>query len=325
MTLILDEVDTIFGKRNGTPSETKEMLRGVLDSGWRRGGQYVRMVGQGTQMEPKGYKTFGAKMLIGIGVIPGTLGSRSIRIELRRRRRDTEPIERFRIRKVTPEGHAIRDQLAAWTSAHMEELRVAEPVMPEELSDRMWDSWEPLLAIADLASGDWPARARKAAVVLCGENAIEDESTGVRLLADLREYFDGEPVFTTALLAYLNNHEESPWGTWNQGKGMRSQDLAGVLKRYGIKPRTVRVNEQTAKGYNGAWFEDVFSRYLPSDGGKNVTTSQHYLAPSWDESVINANNKGHVTAVPQIEVGYKCDDVTGKKAQEGERDVLEVG
>jgi len=45
--------------------------------------------------------------------------------------------------------------------AHMDQLREAEPDMPVE--DRPADTWEPLIAVADLAGGDWPARARKAA------------------------------------------------------------------------------------------------------------------------------------------------------------------
>ena len=178
-TLLLDEMDTIF-KRSRAASESVELLRGVLDSGWRRTGQYVRMVGQGASMEVRRFSTFGPKMLIGIGDIPGTLGSRPIRIQLRRRRPDTEPIERFRIRKVTPEGYALRDQLAAWASGTIEELRTADPELPEELRDRIWDSWEPLMAIANLAEGGWPTRAWKAAVPLSADGAAEEESANVQ-------------------------------------------------------------------------------------------------------------------------------------------------
>jgi len=34
------------------------------------------------------------------------------------------------------------------------------------LNDRAGDIWEPLLALADLAGGDWPGKARQAAVAL---------------------------------------------------------------------------------------------------------------------------------------------------------------
>ena len=61
---------------------------------------------------------------------------------------------------------ARRSSSWACASAHgsaltLDELRDAEPDMPVE--DRAADTWEPLIAIADLAGGDWPARAAQAA------------------------------------------------------------------------------------------------------------------------------------------------------------------
>jgi Protein of unknown function (DUF3631) len=40
------------------------------------------------------------------------------------------------------------------------------PEMPDGIEDRNADVWEALIAIADLAGGDWPERARRAAVAL---------------------------------------------------------------------------------------------------------------------------------------------------------------
>jgi len=47
-----------------------------------------------------------------------------------------------------------------------QQLGDAYPELPDGLSDRQGDAWEPLLAIADAAGGDWPAHARAAAVAL---------------------------------------------------------------------------------------------------------------------------------------------------------------
>ena len=55
---------------------------------------------------------------------------------------------------------------------------------------RAEDVWEPLIAVADLAGGDWPARARKAAAALTAEDDT-DTTLGARLLADLRDVFGG--------------------------------------------------------------------------------------------------------------------------------------
>jgi len=40
--------------------------------------------------------------------------------------------------------------------------------MPAGIFNRAADNWRPLLAIADLAGGEWPERARQAAQSTCG-------------------------------------------------------------------------------------------------------------------------------------------------------------
>lgn len=62
--------------------------------------------------------------------------------------------------------------------------------MPDTLSDRAADLWEPLLAIADLGGESWSERARTAARVLSGAGDAEDESLGVKLLSDIQGVFN---------------------------------------------------------------------------------------------------------------------------------------
>ena len=60
--------------------------------------------------------------------------------------------------------------------------------MPTSLRGRAADNWRPLLAVADLAGGEWPAKARQAAAAL--ETGDDAEGLGILLLRDLRELFD---------------------------------------------------------------------------------------------------------------------------------------
>jgi hypothetical protein len=79
------------------------------------------------------------------------------------------------------------------------------------LEDRAADTWEPLIAVADLAQGDWPTRARAAAVAMTSAEAQQEEDTsaGVRLLADLREVFGAaEALYTTSILQRLHKLED---------------------------------------------------------------------------------------------------------------------
>ena len=92
------------------------------------------------------------KAFAGIGdCLPDTVADRAIPIRLKRRTRD-RTVERFRLRDVGPEGHSLRDRLADWLEPHRDHLVESRPALPDELDDRAQDVWEPLLAIADLAS-----------------------------------------------------------------------------------------------------------------------------------------------------------------------------
>jgi len=258
-TLLLDESDAAFKGEK----EYAEALRGLLNTGYRVTGKSTICVGQGATINYKDFSTFCSKAIAGIGQLPDTVASRSITVALKRRAAD-EPIEPFRIRAVRARADDLRARLEAWTAAHVEALAGKEPDIPSELGDRTADCWEPLLAIADLAGRDWPTRARAAAVELAGCSAAEDESLGVRLLADVRAAFANEAnVFTAALLEALNGFEESPWGGWHHGGGLTPRDLAKRLRPFGIRSRTVRVGEDTGKGFKREQFDDAWARYLP--------------------------------------------------------------
>ena len=90
-TLLLDESDAAF---NGE-KEYAEVLRGVLNTGHRRGGHASCCVGQGVNITFKDFHTFCPKAIAGIGKLPDTVADRSIPIRLKRRA-PGEPVERFR-------------------------------------------------------------------------------------------------------------------------------------------------------------------------------------------------------------------------------------
>ena len=269
-TLLLDEVDSVFGK-GSKASETQEMLRGVLDSGYRVSGSYVRMVGPGANMSPRRFNTFGAKALSGIGTLPGTLDDRSIIVVLKRKTKD-EQVSRFRYRDARDSAKPLQESLVAWALSAVPQLRDARPDIPAALDDRAQDGWEPLLAIADIAGGDWPQRARDAARALSSGETREDESQGVRLLDDIHGILmNRDRISSDELVRCLAKLDEAPWGDWH-GKPLSQRTLAPLLKPYGIRPRSVRQDDgSTPKGYRTSDFEDAFSRYLPLQTATSAT------------------------------------------------------
>ena len=54
------------------------------------------------------------------------------------------------------------------------------------------------MAIADVAGGDWPVRARAAALELSGNGEREDDSMTARLLKDIHTVFENGAVIASA-------------------------------------------------------------------------------------------------------------------------------
>ena len=268
VTLLWDEVDSTF---NNKGTGTAEELRGLLNAGYRRGAQVARVVGEGKKMRVERFPVFAPIALAGIGSLPDTVEDRSIIIRLRRRA-PNEHVERFRRRVVEPDAARLRDELAGWSAGVIEELKDLHPDLPR-LSDRAADVWEPLLAIADLAGGNWPDRARDAAITLSGAQPADDDTLGVRLLADVRTVMGArDRVWTAELLEGLAALEESPWGDW-YGKPLDARRLAKFLKPYGVRSREVRIGDRNAKGYVAEDLADPWSRYVPTLAGVSATSA----------------------------------------------------
>jgi hypothetical protein len=319
-TLLLDESDAAFkGDR-----EYAEALRGILNAGFRRGGVTSLCVGQGANLSYQDFLVFGAKAIAGIGKLPDTVADRSIPIELRRRR-PGEAVERFRLRKVESEAMPLRAGVAAWAEAHLSTLSGAEPELPDELDDRAQDIVEPLLAIADEVGGEWPKRAREAAVkLLSGEEREDSESLGVRLLRDVRAVFDanGEDRLATGkLLERLREPDDAPWRSL-RGEPLDANKLARLLKPYSIRPEKLREGSDTFRGYRRASFEDAWERYVPATP-ENPELVEHPEHPA-DRAGSDVPGKPDVPGSennPEHETPHKKGDVppvppnpeTGKK------------
>src|SRR5215472_7883899 len=137
-----------------------------------------------------------AAALAGLGWLPDTILSRSVIVRMRRRAPD-EVVEAFRRRTQAPIGEALRRRLAAWAEAVLQRASEARPEMPAGVEDRSADVWEPLLAVADLAGGDWPKLARRAATESVKAARQIEPSLNIRLLEDLRTVFESEESLST--------------------------------------------------------------------------------------------------------------------------------
>jgi hypothetical protein len=271
-TLLLDETDAAF---NGS-TEYSEAVRGILNSGYRRGGRASVCVGQGSNITYRDFETFCPKAFAGIGRLPGTIADRSIDIQMKRKTR-VEKVERFRRKRVKPDADVLSEALTIWAEATR--CYAVDIPLPEELDDRAQDIWEVLFQIAEEAGAEWSGRARTAALGL-SVGIDEEDSHGIVLLTDIRAVFDARGIDrlpSTELAEALTELEESPWGDLD-GRSLDARKLARLLKSYGIKPDTHRMGaeKKTTKGYLQSDFKEAWSRYVPSSGNNgNKSSTPH--------------------------------------------------
>jgi putative DNA primase/helicase len=250
-SLLVDEADSfLLGN---------DEMRGVLNSGHRRGGTVIRVVGD--NLEPRQFTTWGAAAIAMIGKLPGTLADRSIPIALKRKRPD-EPTEQFRFDR-TKELDELASMAARWAKDNLARLREMDPLVPDSLSNRQADNWRVLLTIADAAGGTWPGRAREIAASMVDA----DQSRRTLLLADTRDVFASkgvDQISSADLVAALVEIEGHDWGEYRNSRPLTPNALARLLADDGIRPGTVRVGSSTPKGYKLTQFAEAFERYLPT-------------------------------------------------------------
>lgn len=269
-TILYDEIDTVFGPR---AKDNNEEIRGLLNAGHRRHGVAGRCVVRGKKVFTEEIPAYCAVALAGLGDLPDTILSRCVIVRMRRRA-PNEVVEPYRRRVHQKAGDELREKIAGW-AAHVEEkMGDPWPDMPEAITDRNADIWEALIAIADMAGGEWPKRARAAGVALVAESNGTTPSLGIRLLADLRQVFgDNQHLSTDAIIKALCALDEAPWGDI-RGKPIDARGIANRLGVYGIKSKTVRIDsEHTPKGYNRDDLWDAWQRYLGASPLESATSA----------------------------------------------------
>lgn len=260
-TLFIDEADTFIRENNE--------IKGLINAGHTRSNAYVIRV-TGENHEPKMYRVWGAKAFAGISLekhLPDATMSRGIVIQLRRKL-SHESVSRLR--------HANKDlftnitsKLARFSEDYSQLIRHSRIDLPDALSDRDQDNWEPLISIARSAGELWFNRAIAAALMLSnsGEKSV---SVANQLLIDIQHIYAMKSVSrmsTANLISALIEDQEMPWATYNRGKPLTPSQLAKQLRPYNISSKTVRFGySNTLKGYDLEQFSDAFSRYLaPAD------------------------------------------------------------
>ena len=269
-TVLWDEADMAFHKN------TNPELIGVFNAGHDR---KFALVHRQVPLPEGGYETrtfdtFTAIALTAIKAFPSrSMQSRCIVLVMQRASKDEAALlEEFN------EGHE-----ETLTECGRKFVRWAADIntLPKigkvpGLINRIWLNWRPLLQIAQLAGGTWPARAKAAAEAdmarVVGE---KDDSDDYALLAALWRVFAADisnprRLHTVDLIPKLLNEDEGRWCVANRGQPIDEYYLRRELKGYVIPQdkeaplRQWRPPGYPTKrwGYHELHFRDAFSRYL---------------------------------------------------------------
>lgn len=310
-TILYDEVDTVFGAK----AKDNEDVRGMLNAGHRRGATAGRCVVRGKTVETEELPAYCAVALAGLDDLPDTIRTRSIIIRMKRRA-PNERIEPWRQRQSRSEAEPLARAIESWAST-FDSIEVW-PEMPPGVEDRNADVWESLLAVADLAGGDWPKKARVAAVTLVTASKEDRGSLGVQLLADLKLVFNGcDRLATDEVIEKLKALPESPWRDL-RGKEIDARGLSTRLRKYEVKPKVLRAGEKTFRGYEKSDFLDPWSRYLPAETPKAIEapqSSDSYVTGVTNETstetqanIVTGTPDCYVAALPVTHVTDKSDN-----------------
>jgi hypothetical protein len=247
VTFLIDDYHHSFG-----PSE-RQAIVALLNCGSEVSSRYPH--GQDE------YFVAGPKAFAGNTPLPASLASRCIPIVLRRRK-FSDPLKPFFADDLLAPSNAFRQWLRNWSdeiAPRLQETRSKPIQLPPALTPRQQQCAEPLLRIANMIGGSWPARARAALMTAFGIALYSDQ---IQVLRDIRDLFllnnQPEKLPTRDLLSYLRNLEDRPWSRW--GTNSRNY-LSNLLRPFGIFSCDIKVDGATLKGYRLQDFQDAWERY----------------------------------------------------------------
>jgi Protein of unknown function (DUF3631) len=198
--------------------------------------------------------------------------------------------------------------LPTWAAAIDDLPEVEIPQVLKYQPGRVFDNWEPLLQIAELAGGRWPGLIRVAI-----DAAVNSERTPPpveRVLRSIKKAFEeasaeskkrGEKevdrLTTTHLLSLMLGDAEEEWSTENRGRAINAYWLRGALRNLldppGAKdwwdpegqPRALQKKES---GYYKYQFKRAWEVYL-ADADSSTESSR-------DDANAEETHRGHTAS-----------------------------
>lgn len=264
-TLLIDEADrTLRPDKEGTPD-----LLAMLNSGYRRGATRPVLVPvKGGGWEPKEMPTFAPVAMAGNSPnLPDDTRSRVIRVLLLP---DLDGrVEESDWELIDGDARALGARLAAWAEAHRDTIAAARPDLPEGIVGRLREKWAPLLRVATVYGGRWPAtvadlaRQDREQLEMDKEDGMVTTRPHVVLLHHLAEVWPTGATFaaTAELVRQLVDEHPTMWGDASPyGKALTVQRCGRMMAQH-YKVNTGRADDPArTRGYHLEALRPVWGR-----------------------------------------------------------------
>jgi len=275
--VIKKEAPTIFmDESERQSSESADVMREILNAGYRKGQTVPRMSDKGLLEWP----VYCPKVFVLIGDVRATLRDRAIVVQLTRGR----PAARFLYETAKNEGQLLRERIAAYAADRLPAVqkRYMDMAPLDFLRDRDEEIWTPLFVLCGILCPERMEELTRVAVDLStdktapaqkhselemsqAERQATDAEYAERLLRDLLTVCGNRrSIATEDALKALHARPEMPWRRFRSSRvaalrkpdahdgrkydettGLNHMDLSHLLKRFDVRPDHIR---ETSKG-----------------------------------------------------------------------------
>jgi hypothetical protein len=236
-TLMIDELDLILGS-----GDSAKPVRAALNAGYRRSGTVARSKGTASVFAPVALA--GLAVTFSRNPLLAPTRSRAIVITMAPNA-GRQQLDRWRERMHRDTADQLGAALGAWARGAAVQMVTTYPDLPDSMTDRTMDLWEPLLTVAAVAGGDWPERALAIWEELGTATGSTDPAVppGLQLLRDaLAIWPDGAARLSTAdLVAAVLEMPGSVWPAVWRDAAQIPAELAAALRPYDVAPERHRV------------------------------------------------------------------------------------
>tara|TARA_B100002003_G_scaffold249659_1_gene286611 strand:- start:1114 stop:2505 length:1392 start_codon:yes stop_codon:yes gene_type:complete len=279
VAFFMDEADKVFSHENSDMTKS-------LNAGWHSGQKYIKC---NEKNEPVAFSLFSAVALAGISLpkrLCDTTLDRTILIKMVQAKAG-QITEKYRRKKHKDKFVTLGRKLLRWINDHQQEIADYEPVFPDSVDGRDEEKWEPLVAIASIASPELARRAMNLALKSVSVNELTELDEMNRFMKSVLAVYDLlKPTLTAAKhngvsskgilptrmaveLCNVHRHEEDDDRYWERYNSVKTS------KYFKDEDMPIKAAQVTA----------LFSEIDVSKGTINLGDGNYMDGFSWDEIV----------------------------------------